>query len=161
MRNLIKNTARQLRKDQTDGESVFWYIVRDRRLAGKKFLRQYPILFKWNGKKRFLIADFYCHEAKLIIEVDGGIHEKQKDYDKFRDFVLESMGMKVLRFSNETIINNPEKVEKSLKVILNPPLSCKRGDRGELCKREDKGELPTKRKAHPSLVREGSGVSCV
>lgn len=100
LNRLIKQTVRNLRKEQTESEAVLWQELRNRKLLGKKFLRQHPIIFKWNKRTRFLIADFYCHEAKLVVELDGEIHDKQKDYDKVRDFVLKSLGIKVVRINN-------------------------------------------------------------
>jgi very-short-patch-repair endonuclease len=71
---LIKQATRNLRKSQTTAEQTFWEIIRNRKILGKKFLRQYPIIYKWRGKQKFFVADFYCHENRLIIELDGGIH---------------------------------------------------------------------------------------
>lgn len=65
-----------------------------------------------------MIADFYCHEAKLVVEVDGGIHEQQKDYDEAREFVLKGLGMKIIRFKNKQIINQLETSLKDLKSLL-------------------------------------------
>jgi len=127
--NLVKQTVRSLRKDQTEAEKVLWRALKDRKLLGKKFLRQHPVVFDWRGRERFLIADFYCHEAKLVIEVDGGIHEQQKDYDEAREFVLKSMGMKIIRFKNQEIIDQLKTSLNTLKICLNPsqPSLSKRG----------------------------------
>ena len=118
VKNLIKQTTRNLRKNQTETEAILWKEIRNRKLSGKKFLRQFPIVFKWNNKKRFFITDFYCSEAKLVIEVDGGIHEKQKDYDKAREYVLESLGMTILRFKNEEIKTNLQRALNTIKKHL-------------------------------------------
>ncbi|MDA3812710.1 MAG: DUF559 domain-containing protein, partial [Candidatus Cloacimonetes bacterium] len=80
----ITQVVRELRKKETLAEKKFWELVRNRQISGKKFRRQYPITFEWNDKIRYFVADFYCHECKLIIEIDGGIHELQKDYDILR-----------------------------------------------------------------------------
>ncbi|OGC21375.1 hypothetical protein A2291_07765 [candidate division WOR-1 bacterium RIFOXYB2_FULL_42_35] len=109
LKNLIKVTVRNLRKNQTKAEAKLWEALRGRQLQGKKFLRQFPIVFKWQNRERFIIADFYCHGAKLVVELDGGIHEQQKEYDELRDYVLKSLGLKVLRITNETIENDFEK----------------------------------------------------
>jgi len=103
LKQTIKQTVRDLRKRQTKAEQALWLHLRNRQLKGKKFLRQHPIVFEWEGRERFFVADFYCHEAGLIIELDGKIHEKQKDYDKLRDFVLNNFGFKVLRFTNDQL----------------------------------------------------------
>jgi very-short-patch-repair endonuclease len=65
-----------LRKTPTPSENILWQVLRNRKLDGKKFVRQFPIIFEYQGRKRFFVADFYCHEAKLIIELDGKIQEK-------------------------------------------------------------------------------------
>lgn len=71
-----------------------------------------------DGYKRFFIADFYCKEKKLVIEIDGGIHEKQREYDKYRTFIIEQLGMRVIRFTNDEVRFETEKVIKELKDIL-------------------------------------------
>ena len=114
LHNSVKQTARKLRKEQTESEQTLWEILRNRQFLGKKFLRQHPITFEWNNRKRFFVADFYCSEAKLVIELDGKIHETQKDYDKLRDFVMKSLGLKVLRFDNKQIAQN---LAGTLKII--------------------------------------------
>lgn len=100
---LPKLVARQLRRNQTDAESILWNALRDRRLIGRKFLRQYPIKFKYDNRKRFFVADFYCNEARLVVEVDGGIHEKQKDYDILRDHIINFLGFNIIRFKNNQV----------------------------------------------------------
>ena len=96
----IKTTARNLRKSQTPSEALLWNLLRDRRLAGKKFLRQHPIRFGYYGEMRFFIADFYCAEEKLVVELDGPIHELQQDYDLLRTWIINQLGIKVIRFKN-------------------------------------------------------------
>ncbi|MFA4844514.1 MAG: endonuclease domain-containing protein [Candidatus Margulisiibacteriota bacterium] len=127
--NLVKQTVRSLRKDQTEAEKVLWRALKDRKLSGKKFLRQHPIVFEWQGRERFLIADFYCHEAKLVIEVDGGVHEQQKDYDEAREYVLKSLGLSIVRFRNAEIIDQLRISLDALRVYLKPsqPSLSKRG----------------------------------
>jgi len=101
--NIIKYATRKLRREQTKAEAILWEELKSRKFGGEKFLRQHPIVFEYNGKRRFIVADFYCHQAKLVIEIDGGIHEKQKDCDKMRDKMVELLGLKVLRIKNEYI----------------------------------------------------------
>ncbi|OGC04868.1 hypothetical protein A2276_02770 [candidate division WOR-1 bacterium RIFOXYA12_FULL_43_27] len=108
--NLIKYLTRNLRKNPTDSEWILWKELRNRKLLGKKFFRQFPVIYKWNNKKRFFITDFYCSEAQLVIEVDGGIHEKQQDYDEAREYVLKSLGFTIIRFKNKEITTNLKKV---------------------------------------------------
>ncbi|MFA6548879.1 MAG: DUF559 domain-containing protein, partial [Candidatus Margulisiibacteriota bacterium] len=122
LNNIVKLTARKLRRDQTDAEGLLWNALRGRKFKGIKFLRQHPILFEYYGKKRFIVTDFYCHAAKLIIELDGGIHEKQKDYDNARDYVTKSLGFRVLRFSNEAVATDMSNVLKTVESYI-PRLS--------------------------------------
>ena len=125
-----KKLARDLRKSQTKAEEYFWEKVRNRRLFGFKINRQFPVEYERDG---FFIADFHCHEKKLIIELDGPIHKFQKEYDTNRMQILEELGFKVVRFENETVLNNWESVEKQLKEILSPNPSLQReARRGEL-----------------------------
>ncbi|MEO6191276.1 MAG: DUF559 domain-containing protein [Saprospiraceae bacterium] len=96
--------ARLLRKNPTISESKFWEIVRKRRICGLKFLRQYKIEHSnINGIRNYFFVDFYCHEIKLIVEIDGEIHEQQKEYDAERQNILEEMGYYVIRIRNEEL----------------------------------------------------------
>jgi len=96
--------ARELRKNLTPEERILWEHLRNRRMLGFKFLRQHPILYSTaDGKEDFYIVDFYCHEKKLIIELDGKIHLKQIPYDKGRDLLMEELNLKVVRLKNEQI----------------------------------------------------------
>ena len=92
----ILSRARQLRGRMTGAERTLWQILRGRRLGGYRFRKQAPI-----GK---FVADFVCHEAKIIIEVDGGQHNdlKQISYDEYRTMWLSSQGYFVRRFWNQT-----------------------------------------------------------
>lgn len=127
-RNLVKQIVRSLRRDQTESEKILWQAIRNRKISGKKFLRQHPIIFKWESRKRFIITDFYCHESKLIVELDGGIHEDQKEYDELRNYIAKSLGFKVIRFKNEMIIYNLSEVIEILnKNTLITPSLHKRG----------------------------------
>ena len=96
--------ARFLKKVQTEAESFLWQRLRNRKLNGFKFRRQHPI-------DRY-IADFYCHETKLIIEVDGEIHlnNDQIVYDKIRTEELESLGLRVIRFTNRQVLDKIDHV---------------------------------------------------
>jgi very-short-patch-repair endonuclease len=96
--------ARQLRKDSTDAEKLLWQVLRDRRFCGFKFRRQYPACG--------YILDFYCHAAGLAVELDGGGHndEEQHLYDEERSRILESAGIRVVRFWNNEVLNSLEDV---------------------------------------------------
>ena len=118
MSNLAKQTARDLRKRSTSAENIFWNFVRNRSFQNLKFRRQHSIEFKYENQKRFFIADFFCFEKKLVVEIDGGIHETQKDYDELRTLIINELGIKVIRFSNEEVMNNIEKVKRDLTLIL-------------------------------------------
>lgn len=110
MPDRITEIARDLRKNQTMSEALLWEALRGRKLAGKKFLRQHPIRFELDGRSRFFIADFYCYEEKLVVEVDGKIHMRQKDYDDARSAIIRNLGMKVVRFGNEEVQRDLESV---------------------------------------------------
>jgi very-short-patch-repair endonuclease len=101
--------ANTLRKSLTEAEKILWKVLRNKKFKGYKFRRQHPI-------DRF-IADFYCHQAKLIIEVDGGIHDLSsiKEHDDDRTYELEKLGIKVIRFNNYEIIHQLEKVLQQIK----------------------------------------------
>ena len=116
--NLATETARQLRKNSTVAEMIFWKAVRNRNVNKEKFNRQFPIFFKYENKNRFFIADFYCHNKKLIIEIDGGMHEQQKNYDEMRAAIINELGIKVIRFNNVDVMNNLNKVIQELKFTL-------------------------------------------
>jgi very-short-patch-repair endonuclease len=95
---------RRLRQDSTPAEKVLWTILRDRRLGQIKFRRQSAI--------GIFVADFYCHALKLIVELDGEVHDdpKQAKHDENRDFYLRSLGCTVLRFPNHDIFDHREAV---------------------------------------------------
>lgn len=118
MDNFIKQTVRSLRKNQTKSEAIIWQAVRNRKLSGKKFLRQHPILFEMDGRRRFFVADFYCHEKKLVVEIDGKIHLRQKDYDELRTHIINLLGIKVIRFQNDEVEKNLQGVFERIQAYL-------------------------------------------
>jgi len=97
----LYNYAKDLRKNQTPAEFKLWNLLRGRKLKGLKFRRQHPV-------KPLFILDFYCMKYKIAIEVDGGYHKKslQTQVDKERTFLLNLMGIKVIRFTNEDVMEN-------------------------------------------------------
>ena len=103
---IAKKLCRELRRNATKSEKILWEVLRNRGFQNKKYYRQYPIFFEYDGTERFFVADFYCHEDKEVIEIDGKIHDYQKDYDELRTFIINSLGMKVMRFKNEEIEND-------------------------------------------------------
>jgi very-short-patch-repair endonuclease len=115
----ITDFCRELRQRETPTEKLLWQRLRNRRVFIKKILRQYPIAVQSTTKGTiYYIADFYCHEAKLVIEADGPIHLLKKDYDQNRDEVLSTLGLKILRFDNDQILNNTGTVLNKIKAHL-------------------------------------------
>ena len=105
--------AIDLRNNMTESEKVLWNVLHDRKIFSMKFRRQHPI--------DIYIADFYCHDLNLIIELDGKIHNKQKEYDSIRDNKLSEKGLRVLRIENDMldeISDVKEKIEIEIKNIL-------------------------------------------
>lgn len=103
-RTLI-DMARELRKNMTPAEKILWRALRDRRFRNFKFRRQVPI-------ERFIV-DFLCMQHRLVIELDGGIHDTQKEYDEEREEYLEHMNYKIIRFRNEEVFDDlPSVLEK-------------------------------------------------
>jgi very-short-patch-repair endonuclease len=105
--------AKKLRKQMTLTEKLLWEKLRRKSISGVKFRRQHPI--------GFYIADFYCHEARLVIEVDGAIHSLpgRKEHDGNRDAEMKRLGIQVLRFSNDEIQNNLDNVIKLIEKEIN------------------------------------------
>ena len=103
--------AKELRKKMTSYEKVLWQHLRSNNLAGLKFRRQHPI--------NYFIADFYCHEARLVIEVDGPIHARhdRKQHDEQRDGVMKDFGIMILRFSNDEIRYHLHSVLKRIEEV--------------------------------------------
>ncbi len=96
--------ARELRQNMTKAESCLWVYLRNRRFHNLKFLRQHPIIFQvTNLKADYFIPDFYFAEKRVIIELDGKIHEFQKDKDEFRKNILKDQGLRILRIKNEEL----------------------------------------------------------
>lgn len=103
--------ARELRRNMTEAEKVLWQALRANRLNGWHFRRQQII----GG----YIADFYCHAASLVIELDGGIHAAQRDYDQERTELINLHGIEVVRFKNEQVLQNLPKVLKEIDSLCN------------------------------------------
>ncbi len=115
----ITEIARELRNNPTVAEKKLWGVLRKRQLKGYKFLRQKPFVYEQHDHERFFyIADFYCAELKLVIEVDGKIHEYQKEDDYQRDLVLNGLGIKVLRINNEELVDMDSVVERIMGFML-------------------------------------------
>jgi type I restriction enzyme R subunit len=95
-----KDLARELRKEQTAAEQLLWETIRNCKLLGFKFRRQHQI-----GE---YIADFYCHEAQLLIECDGTVHDGDEawQHDQKRDSYLVGQGLRVLRLRNDEVVHD-------------------------------------------------------
>ena len=122
MNKHIVQTAKELcvtlRSNSTRSEKIFWNEVRNRKFHGKKFLRQHPLFFSYLGNDAFFIADFYCHEHGLVVELDGKHHEYQKDYDTMRTHIINEMNIDVIRFKNDEIEQDLQKVMRRLQEML-------------------------------------------
>jgi len=107
----IFQIAERLRKGMTVTEKKIWEKVSNKQL-GVRIRRQHPI---WK-----FIADFYCHELKLVIEIDGGIHlrSENKEYDISRDIILKDFQIEILRFTNDEVINETSLVIDKIKSTI-------------------------------------------
>ena len=119
----IHSNARLLRANATDAELKLWQHLRRRQVCGLKFRRQLPIAG--------YIADFACVEAHLVIELDGGQHLDQQDYDTERTRKFAVNGYRVLRFWNEDVLlritNVLDEIHRQLQPLPNPPLQAGEG----------------------------------
>ena len=109
---VLLEKAKRLRQEQTSAENLLWECLRNRQLNDAKFRRQHNI-----GQ---IIADFYCHEAKLIIELDGSIHDQRRAEDRIRDDWATSNGIRVVRFSNNRVFADLEGVLGEIAERLSP-----------------------------------------
>jgi len=101
--------CRQLRASGTKPEAILWACLRNRQLGGAKLRRQHVI-----GR---YVADFHCHEHRLVVELDGGIHdaEEQGEYDVLRGEELAREGFRVVRLRNQAVL---QRAEVALRLIL-------------------------------------------
>ena len=106
----IVETARLLRKDMTKYERLLWGRLQGKQICNVRFRRQHPI--------DIFIADFYCHAAKLVVEIDGEIHDHKNEYDDGSTAEMEKFGIKVIRFSNDEVVINIEKVINKIKLVV-------------------------------------------
>jgi very-short-patch-repair endonuclease len=111
--------ARDMRKNPTQAEDLFWQHVRRRKLFSLKFNRQYVIQHAViNNEAHYFIVDFICLEHRLIIEIDGSIHDAQRDYDATREKILNEMGFVILRFSNKDVLDRVSFIEDRIALYL-------------------------------------------
>lgn len=106
----LLDNAKSLRRTMTDAEQKLWYHLRAHRFMGRKFKRQKPL--------GHYVVDFVCLEEKLVIELDGGQHAENVEYDKERDAWLHSEGYKVLRFWNNQLMNETDSVLEQIRLAL-------------------------------------------
>jgi very-short-patch-repair endonuclease len=113
MKRMNVDRARGLRLGMTEAEQTLWYRVRNRQLDGCKFRRQHSI-------DRFVV-DFVCAERMLVVELDGGQHLEQQEYDEARTRYLQTKGYRVLRFWNNDVLTNIESVLEAVMGALASP----------------------------------------
>ena len=106
----IFEKAKSLRANMTIAEKILWEHINKNKL-GYRFKPQHPI--------DIFIVDFYCHRIGLVIEVDGEIHLSQQEYDTGRTAELEKYGLRIVRFTNNEVINETEKVINKIKKVIN------------------------------------------
>jgi very-short-patch-repair endonuclease len=102
--------AKELRREMTPAEKLLWQEVRANKL-GVRFRRQQVI--------QGFIVDFYCHQAGLVVEVDGGIHDLQKEEDERREKVLSEMGLRIVRFQNDEVERGLSAVVRKIRQAVN------------------------------------------
>jgi len=112
------NTTRLLREKMTPAEKLLWERLKGKQILGRRFRRQHPIFI--------FIVDFYCHEARLVVEVDGKIHYQHLEYDDGRTAEMEKFYIEVIRFKNEEIEHDIDEViiritERVKKRLESPP----------------------------------------
>jgi very-short-patch-repair endonuclease len=106
----LKPLAREMRHEPTKAENCLWQAVRRHQIANAHFRRQHAI-------ERFIL-DFYCDEAKLVVEVDGEIHQYTKEEDAARQEFLESLDLRVIRFTNQQVLSDLDAVIESIRRAL-------------------------------------------
>ena len=115
----IFKLAKELRKNETVAEKILWSKLNNNQVLGLQFRRQHPI--------NMFIADFFCPKLKLVIEVDGNIHDipEIKEHDNGRSDFFNDHGIKVIRFTNEQILHEIDstmkEIEKTAKILLSTP----------------------------------------
>lgn len=117
--DIIKNASRDLRKNMTNSEKLLWEKLRAKKFNWIKFQKQFCLyVFTENSwLDRYIIPDFYCSEYKLIIELDWSVHDLKEVYrlDKSKEYIIENLWYKVLRFKNEEIVSDIEIVLEKIK----------------------------------------------
>lgn len=109
---IIFSYAKNLRDSPTQAEELLWLSLRNNQLGGYKFRRQHPLLN--------YVADFYCHQLKLVVEIDGEYHQtvEQKKLDKERTVNIEFQGLDVIRFTNDEVLTDINIVLNKIKEFI-------------------------------------------
>jgi len=103
--------ARQLRQHLTPAEQTLWQALQNRQLNGLRFRCQHPV--------GAFIVDFYCPQCRLVVEVDGEIHNQQVEYDTARTIQLNQFGYRVVRFSNQDVLTHLDDVLRQILAASN------------------------------------------
>jgi len=142
----LLDRARELRQKQTPAEALAWELLRDRRFLGLKFRRQHQI-----GN---YIADFFCAEHGLVVELDGEVHRTQRvaAKDSSRDAALQTLGYKIVRFSNQLVIEQTKYFLEQIALAAQIPSTTGRGVGGE-------GKTPSSNGIGVFWQTQGSGKS--
>ncbi len=109
----LKPLVRRMRRELTNAEDRLWQRLRRKQVLGFKFRRQHAI-------DRFIV-DFYCAEARLVVEIDGPIHQYSPEQDTLREQLLTSLGLRVLRFTNEQVLGPLDAVIEEIMEALADP----------------------------------------
>ena len=121
----LRPSVKELRAEATPAERLLWSALRNRQLNGARWRRQHAI----DG----FVVDFYCTQARLVVEVDGDIHDSQAEEDRQRQRVLERRGLTVLRFRNDAVqADLPSVLARLLEVLGSPSPKSERGLGGEV-----------------------------
>ncbi|MEZ7505836.1 endonuclease domain-containing protein [Flavobacterium sp. Arc2] len=109
---IIFSNAKKLRENPTQAEELMWLSLRNNQLEGCKFRRQHPLLN--------YVADFYCHQLKLVVEIDGEYHQtvEQKKLDKERTVTIEFQGLDIIRFTNDEVLTDINTVLNKIKKFI-------------------------------------------
>lgn len=117
-----------LRQTQSPPEGVLWSLLRDRRLEGLKFRRQHAI--------RVYVADFYCAEANLVVELDGGMHAERVEQDRWRDEFMRGQGLQVYRVTVSRFMRESETVLREIAELAKKRIQQRKETKSEKVKKK-------------------------
>jgi len=154
IRNLTehKHFRKELRNEGTASEAVLWNELKGKKLCGRKFRRQ-------DGFGPFVV-DFYCPDEKLVIEIDGGIHDEpgSDEHDRLRDEWLERRGLRVLRFDNKAILDDLEGVLDEIERHFTPAGQASVEARKSRPRSKTRAHKPSHTTPNPSYSSRGLGT---